>query len=252
MSILHKAGPSSTSPALAVVLLLVSLAAGPQVLASSSLFQTIPTRTPAYTLPPGPTATAVTPGPTRTPGPPGPTATSPSGTATPLPGDTPPPPGATATQPAGTPGATAPTELPAQPAPAAVLACSAETGRADVLPGEDVEYALLISNTGTAPAASVILQDLMRPGIELVRVSATQGAVEVEAGLVTLRLGFIEPGQSALAILDLRASTAAQPGHVFLQQAVVYFDGGQAQCEVVAFGTWPDHLPATGATRRQP
>ncbi len=252
MSSQHQADRHSKGLALSAVLLLASLAIAPQALASSGLFQwTIPTRTPAYTLPPGPTDTAVPPGPTHTPGPPGPTATSPAGTAT-LPGDTPPPP-ATPSQPAGTPvtpGATA----PAQPSlePTAALACSAEIGRADVLPGEDVEYALLITNTGSAEAASVILQDATAPGIELVRVSATQGAVDVQAGLVTLRLGFVEPGQSVLAILDLRAHASALPGQVFLQQAVVYYDGGQAQCNVVAFGTRPDHLPATGASRRLP
>ena len=251
MSRQHQADRRSTGLALAAVLLLVSLTIVPTALASGWLLQTIPTRTPPYTVPPGPTNTAGPPSATNT-SPPGPTVTPPVGTAT-LPGSSPPPPNASPSRPAGTPvtpGAT----VPARPSlePTAALACSAAIGRADVLPGEGVEYALLITNRGSAAAASVILWYVTAPGTELVRVSATQGAVDVQAGQVTLRLGFVESAQSVLAILDLRAHASAMPGQVFLQQATIYFDGGQAQCNVVAFGTRPDRLPATGAARRLP
>lgn len=239
--------------ALVVGVLLVTLVAGHEALAAGRLLQTVPTRTPAYTLPPGRTHTPG-PNPTSTPEPPGTTITPPAGTAT-LP---------TPTPPLGTipslPGTETPVTLTPQastqpsvvPGMAIALVCMAEIGRQDVLPGEEVEYTFLVTNPGTMPAGNVALRDQLVPGIELLRVSATQGAVDVASELVTLRLGTIEPGQSALAILDLRINEAVSAGQVFVLQAAAYFDGGTVGCDAVAFAMPPNHLPNTGASRMVP
>ena len=82
--------------------------------------------------------------------------------------------------------------------------------------------------------------------------SATHGTVDVQAGLVTPRLGSVEPEQSVGPILGLRASAQALVGQALVQQASAYFEGGHVLGAVVAFGTPRDHLPAPGAARRLP
>jgi len=151
-----------------------------------------------------------------------------------------------------TPGATAQVEPTAVPTEPVVSSCRAEVSRQDVLPGEEIQYAIWVANAGVLPATSVILQDTISPGLELLRVSATQGVADVQGQTVTLRIGIIEPGQTVLALFDLRVGRSAVAGQVFLQQAVAFFDGGRARCNVVAAGMPPDHLPPTGAERRQP
>jgi uncharacterized repeat protein (TIGR01451 family) len=189
-----------------------------------------------------------------TPGSPGPTLTLQPGTAT-IPGATPPP-SVTASLP-GTDTPSAPvtaalSPLPVEPTGGVVLTCSAKVSRQATLPGEAVEYTILVSNVGPGPANNVALQDLISPDIDLLRISATQGVVDVNAGLMVLRLGIIEAGQSVLAILELKTSPDAVAGLVFVQQAAVFSDESQTMCNAVAFGTRPDHLPATGAERGEP
>jgi uncharacterized repeat protein (TIGR01451 family) len=238
--------------ALAGLLLVAALSAAPRSMASRALFQTIPTPTPRYTLPPAPT---------NTPRPPSDTPNPPGDTPSP-PGDTPGPPGptstpsgdasATPTQAAipGTPGATPPLLPTSGPTAQIVPSCWAEVSREDVLPGEQIQYSIQV--TADVPLTSVVVQDELNPGLELLRVSATQGSVDVRGQTVTLSLGILEPGLTAMAVLDVRVSASAVAGQVFVQQAVLFFDGGQVRCNAVAVGSPPDHLPATGADGRQP
>ena len=241
------------SSVLVAAVLLATLVAGHEALAAGRLWQTVPTRTPAYTFPPGPTHTPG-PNPTSTPEPPGATITPPASTVT-LPATT--PPLGTITSPPGTetpvrltpPASTQPSAVPGV---AVALVCTAEIGRQDVLPGEEVEYTFLVTNPGTMPASNVALRDQLALGVELLRVSATQGAADVAAEVVTLRLGTIEPGQSALAILNLRINEAAPEGQVFVFQGTAYSDGGTVGCNAIAFAMPPIHLPSTGASRSVP
>lgn len=238
----------------AIAVIMILEVASP-VLAASSLFQggSIPTLTPPYTLPPPHTFTPVPPGPSKTASPPWLTSSPPVRTAT-LPAQTPTPLGTTLPPPGVSATSIAPTPLgpPPDPSPSIMLTCGARIEREDVVAGDTVQYSILVTNVGAAPAGSVILRDQVAQGIELLRISATQGSAEVEAGLVVLRLGIIESGQSALAVLDLRTSASVLAGQIFVQQADTYFDGGHAMCNIVAFGTRPDHLPRTGEARRQP
>jgi uncharacterized repeat protein (TIGR01451 family) len=272
MRILQRSPRRILGPAMLGVLVLSTLVLGPRSLASTDRFQgTVPTPTPLYTIPPGPTETAVPPGRTKTAVPPGPTTTPllPSPTTSVPPGYTPSLGAGTSTPALTTPGLPAITLLPspvtpvtpavgasdvptASPTPSPELGCRAEVSREDVLPGEEIQYAISLEAAGTGAAGSVIIRDEMAPGIELLQISATQGSVEVQGQLVKLSMGTIEPGQTVLAILGLRVSRSTPAGQVFLQQATADFNGGQSLCTLVVFGTPPDHLPPTGADRRQP
>ena len=132
-----------------------------------------------------------------------------------------------------------------------MVLCKAEVSRRDVLPGEEIRYALSVENAGAAAATSVALRDELSIGLELFRVSATQGIAEVQGQSVTMRLGIIEPGQTAMALLDVRVPASAAAGQVYVQQPIVFFDGGQVPCNVIAVGSPPDRLPATGANGRR-
>ncbi|HNS52566.1 MAG TPA: hypothetical protein PKO09_15475 [Anaerolineae bacterium] len=143
-----------------------------------------------------------------------------------------------------------------QPPPVATfavaLSCAADISRQDVLTGEEVEYTLLVTNPNTRHASNVALREIIASGIELLRISATQGAVDVDEQTVTLRFGTLEPGQSALAILDLRVSPAASVGQIFVLRGTAYFDGGAVTCNPVAFAMPPSRLPGTGSSRATP
>jgi uncharacterized repeat protein (TIGR01451 family) len=263
MTIMQRSPRCILGPVMLAVLLASALVLGPRTLASSGRHQgTLPTPIPVSTILPTPTKTAVPPDPTTTPLPPGPTTSVP-------PGYTPSPGAATSTPALITPGLPAPTMSPspispvtpavgapnvptASPTPSPELGCRAEVSREDALPGEEIQYAISVEAAGAGAAGSVIVQDEIAPGIELLQVSATQGSVEVQGQLVKLSMGTIEPGQTVLAILGLRVSRSTPAGQVFVQQATAYFTGGQSLCTVVVFGTPPDHLPPTGADRRQP
>jgi uncharacterized repeat protein (TIGR01451 family) len=221
-------------------LLILAMAGGPRALARSQLFQTIPTPTAPGIVPttePGDTPVP----PTDTPGlPPGP-------------GDTPQP---TPSAPPGpTPGATssAPPAQASQPAPGSpTITVTQEVSHADVLPGEEIQYTFRVANTGTGPATGLLLRDPLGPGLELIRVSATQGSAKVNDRALVLYLGILESNQTALVVLDVRVAAAGEPGQVLLNQATAFYGGEQALSNVVAVAFPPGSLPATGANWRLP
>jgi uncharacterized repeat protein (TIGR01451 family) len=221
--------------AIAGVLLVVVLALAPRAQAGSQRFQTIPTPTERTTLPPD-DDTPVPPGRTSTPAPPGP-------------GDTPTPPGPGSTP---LPGATLPPGAASPNAGGGTLVVHKDVSRQDVLPGETIQFRLLLSNTGGGPVTGILLTDHLEPSLELQRVSATQGAADVQDSSLVLRMGILEAGQTALVQLDIRVADEAQPGQILLNQAIAYFDGGEVHSEVVALGLPPALLPATGSDRRGP
>jgi len=215
--------------AVGVLLLTLALAWAPRAQATERLLQigTIPTPTEQTTLPPGRRDTPTPRGETETPPPPGPG-------ISPAPGSTIPP---------------APTA--AVPS-AGGLAVTAELSRQDVLPGDELQIRLWLNNDSSAAVTGVILTDLLDPSLVLLRVSATQGAVEVQGQSIVLRMGALEPGQSSLVLLDVRVGDQVQPGQIILNQAIAYWNNGQVSSNVVAAGLPPDRLPATGADRRGP
>lgn len=160
---------------------------------------------------------------------------------TPTPSSVPTPPGEVTPQPPG--------EIPTTDR-ALVLTMKVEPQ--DVLPQEDLEFSLWVTNATTPAITGIVLTDLLDPDLHLLEVSATQGAAELRDATLMVHLGTLEPGQAALIVLRARVGTEARPGQVILNQVTAYFDGGQVVSNVVAAGLPPDQLPATGLERREP
>lgn len=122
----------------------------------------------------------------------------------------------------------------------------------DLLPEEELEFSVWLTNTTSSAVTGIVLTDRLDPALHLLEVAATQGAAELRDATVTVHLGTLEAGQSALLVLRARVGAEAGPGQIILNQVTAFFDGGQGVSNVVAAGLPPDRLPATGLERREP
>lgn len=122
----------------------------------------------------------------------------------------------------------------------------------DILPEEELEFTLWLTNVTTSAVTGIVLTDPLDRALHLLEVSATQGAAEVRDATLMVHLGTLEAGQAALFVIRARVSTEAQPGQIILNQVSAFFDGDQVLSNVVAAGLPPDRLPATGLERREP
>jgi uncharacterized repeat protein (TIGR01451 family) len=127
-----------------------------------------------------------------------------------------------------------------------------EANPTDVLPGEEILFTLLLTNTSTSAQTGVTLIEPLDPVLRPLEIRGTQGAVQFQGQSGMIYLGAIEPGQTDLLILRTRVGTEARPGQIILNQFTATFDGGQVVSNVVAAGLPPDELPATGQDRRRP
>jgi uncharacterized repeat protein (TIGR01451 family) len=122
----------------------------------------------------------------------------------------------------------------------------------DILPEEEIEFSLQITNATASAVTGIVLTDRLDPALHLLEVGATQGAAELKDATLTVHLGTLEAGQAALLVFRARVGAETGPGQIILNQVTAFFDGGQGVSNVVAAGLPPDRLPATGLERRAP
>ena len=132
------------------------------------------------------------------------------------------------------------------------LVLTMEVEPQDILPEEELQFSLWLTNATASAITSIVLTDYLDPALHLLEVSATQGAAELRDATLTVHLGTLEAGQAGLVMLRARVGREAQPGQIILNQVRAFFDGGQALSNVVVAGLPPDRLPATGLERRAP
>ena len=132
------------------------------------------------------------------------------------------------------------------------LFLSMEIEPQDILPEEELEFSLWLTNVTTSAVTGIILTDRLDPALHLLEVGATQGVAELRDATLMVHLGTLEAGQAALLVLRARVGAEAQPGQIILNQVTAFFDGGQVVSNVVAAGLPPDRLPGTGQERRVP
>ncbi len=138
------------------------------------------------------------------------------------------------------------------PSAGGTLTLNKEVVPQDVLPGEELEYRLWITNTSTNAITGIVLADPLDPALDLLEVGATQGAAEVIDRSLIVHVDTLEVGETAFIIIRARVNLEALPGQIILNQATASYGGGQASSNVVAAGLPPDELPATGQDRREP
>jgi len=137
-----------------------------------------------------------------------------------------------------------------EPAPGGALLAHLQISRPDVLPGEEVQFTLYLTNTSPTAARDVVLLAPIDPALLPLELLATQGTAEVKAGSALVYLYTLEAGQTAQVILRARVAEEAQPGQILLLQFTARFAGNQVQSNVVAAALPPDELPPTGDDRR--
>jgi uncharacterized repeat protein (TIGR01451 family) len=148
----------------------------------------------------------------------------------------------------------APTPRPpeAEPSAEGALLVHLEASPQDVLPGEEIQFTIQLTNTSASAFTNVVVVDPLDPVLHLLEVRGTQGAVQFRGGSAIIYMGMIEAGRTELLTLRARVDASAQSGQVILNQLRVAFDGGEAISNVVAAGLPPAELPVTGQDRREP
>jgi hypothetical protein len=116
----------------------------------------------------------------------------------------------------------------------------------DVLPGEELDVRLQIRNAATEATRGVLLSDALDAALQPLEVRASQGAVRVQGQSVVVDLGTVEAGQTVLVLIRARVDPGAAPGQIILNEASLFFDGGQTRSNTAAAGLPPSELPATG------
>ena len=132
------------------------------------------------------------------------------------------------------------------------LALRQEVEPQDVLPGEELEFSLWLTNTSSTAVQDIVALARPSPHLRLLEIRATQGAAEYQAPSILVHLGTIEAEQTALVIVRAKVQPSAQAGQIILNQFSVLFEGGETRSNVVAAGLPPNVLPTTGQDRRIP
>jgi uncharacterized repeat protein (TIGR01451 family) len=91
-------------------------------------------------------------------------------------------------------------------------------------PGETIRYTLVVTSTGTSPAANVVFTDPIPANTSLLTVTSTVGTVASVAP-PTVNLGPMVPGATATITIDVQVSPAAFAGTIIVNQGSVSGQG---------------------------
>ena len=91
-------------------------------------------------------------------------------------------------------------------------------------PGETIRYTLVVTSTGTSPAANVVFTDPIPANTSVLTVTSTIGTVASTAP-PTVNLGPMVPGASATITIDVQVSPAAFAGTIIVNQGNVSGQG---------------------------
>jgi hypothetical protein len=133
-----------------------------------------------------------------------------------------------------------------EPVAGGIVTVSQEMLPPDVLPGQEIDVRLQIRNDATESTRGVLLSDELDAALQPLEVRASQGAARVQGQSVVVDLGTVEAGQTVLVLIRARVDPGAVPGLIILNQASLFFDGGQTRSNTAAAGLPPSELPATG------
>lgn len=122
----------------------------------------------------------------------------------------------------------------------------------DVLPGEEIQFNLWLTNTTESAITGIVVVDRLDPFLYLLEVRATRGAAQVQGQSIFVHVGVLEAGQTDVVIIRARIVLEASNGQIILNQASAHFDGGQVDSNIVAAGLPPLELPATGQGQGDP
>ncbi len=120
-------------------------------------------------------------------------------------------------------------------------------------PGDDVTYTILVTNEGSIPATSVVIEDSLPAGLILQEVTSTKGTVTVSGNYFRVDIGSVAPGELITITVRAVVGDDLEDNIVLRNTAVLRSDQGyrEAWDDLLirrdgACGT-PGLLPPTGS-----
>lgn len=125
-------------------------------------------------------------------------------------------------------------------------------------PGDPVEWTIIVTNIGTAPAANVLISDTLPAYLELREVTTSKGTVTIRGNHFEVFIGYVYPGEIVTIVVYTVVLEGVPDGTVVVNTAYLISDQGnrQASADVLikepgGCGT-PQILPPTGSPTVEP
>jgi uncharacterized repeat protein (TIGR01451 family)/LPXTG-motif cell wall-anchored protein len=83
--------------------------------------------------------------------------------------------------------------------------------RTTVQVGDSVDFSIIVTNLGNAPATEVVVEDTLPSFLALDGVSATRGDVSVNGATVRVTIGDLAPGETVTISISARVVATAAP-----------------------------------------
>jgi len=113
-------------------------------------------------------------------------------------------------------------------------------------PGAIVTFTLIVTNQGTAPAASVVVTDPLPNITTFVSASATQGTYSSSGNVVTFNVGTVQPGQVITLHIVARINANVTPPIDITNNAALDWPGGSRRTGSATVHITRGVLPSTG------
>ena len=113
-------------------------------------------------------------------------------------------------------------------------------------PGAIVTFTLIVTNQGTAPAASVVVTDPLPNIMTFVSASATQGTYSSSGNVVTFNVGTVQPGQVITLHIVARINANVTPPIDITNNAALDWPGGSRRTGSATVHITRGVLPSTG------
>ncbi|MGQ9468163.1 MAG: hypothetical protein ACUVSG_11090, partial [Anaerolineae bacterium] len=97
-----------------------------------------------------------------------------------------------------------------------------------ISPGQDVQIAIRVRNTGTQPASHLIVEDTLPDFLQILAVHSTRGIPAISGQTVRVSVGTLEPGGQVTITIEARARADVPAGTAVANVAVASYDGGRS------------------------
>jgi len=113
-------------------------------------------------------------------------------------------------------------------------------------PGDSATFTLTVTNEGTAPANDVIVNDPISTLLQIISTSESQGTVSVNGNTVVFNVGTVDPGQTVILTIVVRAYPADTPPADIVNIATLSYSGGTPRTASATIRLTTGGLPSTG------